>query len=368
MATSLPKTVGGRTIAMLWMLLSMGLTAGLTAHIVNTSRMGGGTVALSKLVEGQRVGVLGGGAAEVAVRGAGGRTVPFPNLTDAVDALEEERVDRVAGAQAALNAAGAGSVRMTSVQMPMAVRGALGRRGLPDRHQCARGAAVLVGAGGKRPAGLRAPLSRRSGTPPSLRPAPAWSRSTYACRAPPHSGRPAAPRPAPPREPLSVSSVPQTTSTGIAIRSSAGRPLRHETLQQRRAAVRSIPCVFRNCTASQCGSPAPSPRRPARSRSERNRAAGRSRTIPPAPCPPGRRGGVPAPAPAAAPPSARPAKKPPRSKSVSPSSPTRNRTSSREYRADSSPDRAARRWPHAHGHRASAPESRQAASRAAWRT
>lgn len=116
-----PKTIGGRTVAMLWMLLSMGLTAALTASIVNASQASGGTAALADLVQGERVGVIGGGAAEAAVRGVGGRTIAFLTLRDALSALDAERVDRVAGSRAALNATGARSVRTTSVQLPMAV-------------------------------------------------------------------------------------------------------------------------------------------------------------------------------------------------------------------------------------------------------
>ena len=119
-----PKTLPGRAIAMVWMLVSMAITASLTAYIVSSSSIGpgGGSGDLADAVAGERVGVVAGGPANDSVAAVGGRLVRFRSLADALAALGDGRVDVVAASRAALaGVPDPPSIKATTVQLPLQV-------------------------------------------------------------------------------------------------------------------------------------------------------------------------------------------------------------------------------------------------------
>ena len=96
---TVPKTLAGRFVAMIWMLFSMALTAVLTAYLITLT--GGGTPfsELSSHVEGKRVAVVGaedGGAIPETMLAAADSVRTYDTLEAARDALEAEEVDMVA--------------------------------------------------------------------------------------------------------------------------------------------------------------------------------------------------------------------------------------------------------------------------------
>ncbi|NTZ42436.1 hypothetical protein G7A66_04905 [Altererythrobacter sp. SALINAS58] len=91
-----PKTAGGRFVAMVWMLFSMALTAILTAYLVSLTGKPGGNTDLSSAIEGQHVGVVAGEAVQLAELGSAERVSRFATAEEALKALDEERIDLVA--------------------------------------------------------------------------------------------------------------------------------------------------------------------------------------------------------------------------------------------------------------------------------
>lgn len=98
-----PRSVGGRTLALLWMLFSMGITAALTAAILSALGLGQGTGSGSAELPGAlrdtRVGVLAGDAATAYLDRERIRATPYEDLATGLDALASDSLDVfVAGA------------------------------------------------------------------------------------------------------------------------------------------------------------------------------------------------------------------------------------------------------------------------------
>ena len=114
-----PKTIAGRGLAMLWMLVSMALTASLTAYIVSASGARS-SVSLSSELEGRRIGALQGDAAAALVEGRPQVTL-FEDYESALQALNEGQVDVVIGAYQPMAAAG-GDASVTATGMAVLPR------------------------------------------------------------------------------------------------------------------------------------------------------------------------------------------------------------------------------------------------------
>ena len=98
-----PVTVGGRSLALLWMLVSMGITAALTAAVVGALGLrdgtGSGGAELPGALRGERVGVLAGSAAATYLDRERIQAIAFADLAAGLEAVESDRIDRfVAGA------------------------------------------------------------------------------------------------------------------------------------------------------------------------------------------------------------------------------------------------------------------------------
>ncbi|WP_170002080.1 ion channel [Pseudopontixanthobacter vadosimaris] len=91
-----PKTKGGRVVAMVWMLFSMALTAILTAYLVSLTGKPGGNTNLSSAIEGQHVGVVAGEVVQPAELGSAERVSRFASIWEALQALDADRIDLVA--------------------------------------------------------------------------------------------------------------------------------------------------------------------------------------------------------------------------------------------------------------------------------
>ena len=91
-----PKTKGGRVVAMVWMLFSMALTAILTAYLVSLTGKPGGNTDLSSAIEGQHVGVVAGDVVQPAELGSAERVSRFASVEEALEALDADRIDVVA--------------------------------------------------------------------------------------------------------------------------------------------------------------------------------------------------------------------------------------------------------------------------------
>ncbi len=105
---TVPASVGGRTLALTWMLVSMALTAALTTALVAALGLGEGAASGVRLpddLEGERVGVVEGSAAAALLREAGLAPRPFPTAAAGLAAIEADSLDAFAGAVPRLQAA-----------------------------------------------------------------------------------------------------------------------------------------------------------------------------------------------------------------------------------------------------------------------
>lgn len=98
-----PRTLGGRAVAMLWMLTGLAVSAALTAAVVDLAGRGGQGGALDAL-DGRTVAVSEDGLAGEFLRASGVAVVVHPGLAEAVAAFEEGRADAVAGPRPVLSA------------------------------------------------------------------------------------------------------------------------------------------------------------------------------------------------------------------------------------------------------------------------
>lgn len=106
---TVPKSHGGRALALVWMLVSMGVTAALTAALVSSLGLRDATATLRVPddLRGDRLGVVAHTAAAATVAEAGLDAVSFPDARAALDALDADSVDAVVGSALRLRAAGA---------------------------------------------------------------------------------------------------------------------------------------------------------------------------------------------------------------------------------------------------------------------
>lgn len=117
-----PKTLGGRVVAMVWMLFSMALTAILTAYLVSLTGQQGSGPRLDEAISDQRVGFVADGAVPEKHLSNARELTGFPDLESAIAALEADRIDRIAYPyQAARSAAAGKDIQRVSgaVAMPL---------------------------------------------------------------------------------------------------------------------------------------------------------------------------------------------------------------------------------------------------------
>lgn len=108
---TVPKSDTGRVIALLWMLVSMAVTAVLTAALVSSLGLQNqsGSLRVPDDLEGDRIGVVSGSSTEAVLAATGVDAVAFETASAALAALDADSVDAVAGSTLHLNAAGASS-------------------------------------------------------------------------------------------------------------------------------------------------------------------------------------------------------------------------------------------------------------------
>lgn len=89
-----PKSVGGRILALVWMVVSMGVTAALTAAVVSALGVGGsGSLRLPDDLREKRVGVVAGSHAEASLQSASLELTPMPSVAAGLDAIEADALD-----------------------------------------------------------------------------------------------------------------------------------------------------------------------------------------------------------------------------------------------------------------------------------
>ncbi|WP_412069542.1 ion channel [Rubrivirga sp. IMCC43871] len=105
---TVPRSHGGRALALVWMLLSMAITAVLTAALVSALglRSPSSGARVPDDLRGDRVGVVAGTPAAALIARAGLDAAPFPTAAAALAALDADSVDAVAGSALRLRAAG----------------------------------------------------------------------------------------------------------------------------------------------------------------------------------------------------------------------------------------------------------------------
>jgi ABC-type amino acid transport substrate-binding protein len=114
---TVPTSAGGRALALFWMLVSMAVTAALTASLVSalglrsSTGSGGGTVTIPEDLQGERVGVVEGSAAARVLREARVEALAFPTAEAGLAAVEADSLDAfVAAAPGLRSARSAGSL------------------------------------------------------------------------------------------------------------------------------------------------------------------------------------------------------------------------------------------------------------------
>ena len=104
---TVPTSVVGRSLALTWMLVSMAVTASLTAGLVSALGLGGGsgTVRLPQDLRGDRVGVVEGSAAEAILTEARVAPRPYPSSEAGLRAVDADSLDAFVEAAPSLRAA-----------------------------------------------------------------------------------------------------------------------------------------------------------------------------------------------------------------------------------------------------------------------
>ncbi len=101
---TVPETVPGRSMALLWMLVSMALTAALTTALVSAlgvgsgSGSGSGSLQLPDDLQDRRIGVVDGSAAAGVLRDLAVQAQPYPTVAAGLAAVEADSLDAFADA------------------------------------------------------------------------------------------------------------------------------------------------------------------------------------------------------------------------------------------------------------------------------
>ena len=93
-----PVSLAGRVVTGIWMLVSLVIASSLTAFLATAltlSQMSGPAIRAAEDLRGARVGVVRGTTSEAFASQFGSRSVPFPDLAGAVDALGRGETDAV---------------------------------------------------------------------------------------------------------------------------------------------------------------------------------------------------------------------------------------------------------------------------------
>ncbi|MDQ8181041.1 transporter substrate-binding domain-containing protein [Pelagicoccus sp. SDUM812005] len=90
-----PVTFGGRIVALIWMFTSIIVISGFTASIATSLTVNsmGSSIETADDLEGRRVGTLGGTASEAYLREIGAKPVTYPNIGDAIQALQGKAIN-----------------------------------------------------------------------------------------------------------------------------------------------------------------------------------------------------------------------------------------------------------------------------------
>ena len=92
---TVPKTKGGRVLAIVWMLISMAITAVLTAYLVSLTGGRSTEISLSNVVEGKRIALVQGSGITPMMLPPARSVARAPDLAAAVTMLEADAVDIV---------------------------------------------------------------------------------------------------------------------------------------------------------------------------------------------------------------------------------------------------------------------------------
>lgn len=96
-----PRSLGGRAVAMIWMLIAIGISASLTAAIVNASNQQN-SIQFPDDLEGKRVGVVRHSQASNFLEKRGVSFQELHHLTDGLQALNQDKLDLVVGSHTVL--------------------------------------------------------------------------------------------------------------------------------------------------------------------------------------------------------------------------------------------------------------------------
>lgn len=91
-----PRTPGGRIVAMIWMLFSMALTAVFTAYLVSLTGQQGGNRSLSEAVAGKHIGIVADGPVLRSDLSEAEAVQAFATLDAALTAFDRGRIDAIA--------------------------------------------------------------------------------------------------------------------------------------------------------------------------------------------------------------------------------------------------------------------------------
>ena len=134
---TVPKTPGGRSVALVWMLVSMGVTASLTASLVSALGLQSADRARLDTLEG-RVGAVGGSAVIDMLGEMDVTAVAFPTVAAGFDALAADSLDAFVGPAPALRAEAPDDVEVATTDVAFDRWGLALAEGSPLREEISR--------------------------------------------------------------------------------------------------------------------------------------------------------------------------------------------------------------------------------------
>ncbi len=134
---TVPKSPRGRTVALLWMLVSMGVTAGLTASLVSALELNSGDKARVDQLEG-RVGAVEGSAELEMLREMSVEAVPFADLAIGLEAVSSDSLGAFVGSATALRVAKTDDLEVATTDVAFDRWGLAVAEGSPLQEEIAR--------------------------------------------------------------------------------------------------------------------------------------------------------------------------------------------------------------------------------------
>ncbi|MGB3542209.1 ion channel [Rubrivirga sp.] len=134
---TVPKTPGGRSIALLWMLVSMGVTAALTTALISALDLESGNDARLNDLEGQ-VGAIEGSIELDMLREMDVTAVPFSDLEDGLEAISGDSLDAFIGPAPDLRASAPDGIEVASTTVAFDRWGLAVAEGSPLQEEVSR--------------------------------------------------------------------------------------------------------------------------------------------------------------------------------------------------------------------------------------